>query len=452
MKTSQQIIGLPVVSISDGNEIGKVKNVIINAVKGTVDFFVIDSGIRSLAGGVIPVAKVLGIGEYALTIMEPDDISDIVKIPTAIDLLQKNITVRGTRVLTKRGSLLGETGDLLLEEKEDCKIIGVEFVPSSDDVKSGIIPRSCIITFGKNLLVVDDNLLEELTESPFATETVEPKKTIPAAEPAPATPVNVEPNISEMVEPEIPEPAIVPEASVKIPAEQVIDAFDEVVAEEPLVIEELAAMEIPDVALVEAESQPELPVLVLEQAEEVVAQVEPIADETEELSLDRFIAPLETEEVFSYTAEPVVVLESEPEPAQEIPPVMEQEQVQDTLPVAESLHTLDIQPELEPEPILEMPTAEPEPVLEVPAAEPEPEVNEKPFVTPFARAPIAKTGSADLFSERQKQFLRGRRVTKNIKDANGQILANAGETITDEIIDEVKKAEKLVELVMNNEP
>lgn len=54
MKTAQQIIGLPVVSIFDGNEIGKVKNVIINASKGTIDFFVIDSGVRSLSGGVIP--------------------------------------------------------------------------------------------------------------------------------------------------------------------------------------------------------------------------------------------------------------------------------------------------------------------------------------------------------------------------------------------------------------
>lgn len=41
MKTAQQIIGLPVVSIFDGNEIGKVKNVIINASKGTIDFLLL---------------------------------------------------------------------------------------------------------------------------------------------------------------------------------------------------------------------------------------------------------------------------------------------------------------------------------------------------------------------------------------------------------------------------
>ncbi|MGI6084558.1 MAG: PRC-barrel domain-containing protein [Acetivibrionales bacterium] len=178
MKTAQQIIGLPVVSIFDGNEIGKVKNVIINASKGTIDFFVIDSGIRSLAGGVIPADRVLGIGEYALTIQQPDDISDIVKIPAAIELMQKNITVRGTRVLTKKGSLLGEAGDILINELNLYNIIGVEFVPANTSMRSGIIPRSSIITFGKDLLVVQDDFIDQLIESPHAVseESSEEKK------------------------------------------------------------------------------------------------------------------------------------------------------------------------------------------------------------------------------------------------------------------------------------
>lgn len=171
MKTAQQIIGLPVVSIFDGNEIGKVKNVIINASKGTIDFFIIDSGIRSLAGGVIPAERVLGIGEYALTIQQPDDISDIVKIPAAIELMQKNITVSGTRVLTKKGSLLGEAGDIYFDD-ESYNITGVEFVPATSTTPSGIIPRSSIITFGKNLLVVQDDFVEKLTQSPSAIEEV----------------------------------------------------------------------------------------------------------------------------------------------------------------------------------------------------------------------------------------------------------------------------------------
>jgi len=170
MKTAQQIIGLPVVSIIDGNEIGKVKNVIINASKGTIDFFVIDSGVRSLSGGVIPAERVLGIGEYALTIQQPDDISDIVKIPAAIELMQKNITVRGTRVLTRKGSLLGQAGDIYIDDEDTYSIVGVEFIPSNSDTSTGIIPRSSIISFGKDLLVVNDDFIEKLIQTPSAIE------------------------------------------------------------------------------------------------------------------------------------------------------------------------------------------------------------------------------------------------------------------------------------------
>ena len=181
MKTSQQIIGLPVVSIQDGNEIGKVKNVMINAGKGTVDFFVIDSAMRSLAGGVVPVGKVLGIGADALTILEADDVSDIVKIPAAIDLLQKNITVRGTRVLTRKGSLLGTAGDIHVDEEAACGITGVDFIPDSAAFEAGVIPRDAIITFGKNLLVVEEGFTSRLMTAP-------PAETMPVAEPDAAAP------------------------------------------------------------------------------------------------------------------------------------------------------------------------------------------------------------------------------------------------------------------------
>lgn len=48
MKKSQQILGLPIISISDGNEVGKVKNVVLNAEKGAIDYFVVDSGIQEI--------------------------------------------------------------------------------------------------------------------------------------------------------------------------------------------------------------------------------------------------------------------------------------------------------------------------------------------------------------------------------------------------------------------
>jgi len=332
MKTAQQIIGLPVVSIFDGNEIGRVKSVIINASKGTIDFFVIDSGIRSLAGGVIPAERVLGIGEYALTIQQPDDISDIVKIPEAIELMQKNIIVHGTRVLTRKGNLLGEAGDIFINEEDTYNITGVEFLPASSEFRSGIIPRSCIITFGKNLLVVQDDFIDQLIETPSAikTDITDEKKNIASYESAPAP----ETDYYEPAEPE-------PELEITV---------------EP----------------VEAPFEPEI----TELAEE-------------SLSIDDISSDSGLQIPFETSTEEAAVSE-------------------------EAGISVQVAEEKQPEPEQHL-------------------------------------SAAELFEQRQRQYLVGKKVTKTIYNSSGGIIVNSGDIITEHVIDEVKANGKLIELVMNYE-
>lgn len=164
MKKTQEIIGLPIISISDGVEMGKVKSIIINAVKGAIDYIVVDSGIQIASARVIPTGNILGIGEYALTIENDAAISDISKIPSAIDLLQKNIQVRGAKVLTKKGRLIGEIGDIFIDEDDGCKITGLEFIADITQERVRIIPRDSVITFGKSLVVVNDDVENSLLE------------------------------------------------------------------------------------------------------------------------------------------------------------------------------------------------------------------------------------------------------------------------------------------------
>ena len=164
MKKTKEIVGLPIISISDGIEVGKVKTVIINAEKGAIDYVVVDSGIQILSAKVIPTEYVLGIGEYALTIENEDAINDISKIPAAIDLLQKNIQVKGTKVLTKKGRLLGEIGDIYIDEEDNCSIIGLEYIADITQKSIRIIPRESIITFGKNLVVVKEDVEARLLD------------------------------------------------------------------------------------------------------------------------------------------------------------------------------------------------------------------------------------------------------------------------------------------------
>ncbi|NLN66269.1 MAG: hypothetical protein GX144_12860 [Clostridiaceae bacterium] len=288
MKKSQQIIGLPIISISEGNEVGKVKNIVINADRGTIDYFVVDSGIQVLSTRVIPTANVLGIGEYAMTILNPEAISDISKLPDAIDMLQKNITVKDTKVLTKKGSLIGETGDIYVNVDKQCSIAGVEYIADITQKKIRIIPRESVITFGKTLMVVEDDVQNRLLDDP--------------SELAAMNGIELE----KKNDGELPVTG---------------DLFEESPADEELVLD-----------LMEAES----------------------AD----------------------VSEP-----SEPE-------VASQEQ---------------------------------------------------------------KSTAAELFEERQRNYLKGRKATKNIADNQGMIFIRAGETITDSVLDRAKSSGKLIELVKNNE-
>jgi uncharacterized protein YrrD len=166
MKKTQKILGLPIISISDGLEVGRVKSIIINADKGAIDYIVVDSGIQIFSARVIPTHDVLGIGEYALTIENESVITDISRIPEAIQLLQNDIKVKGTKVLTKKGSLIGEIGDIYIDDNDNCKITGLEYIADITQKKIRLINRDTVITFGKNLTVVKEDIEASLLDTP----------------------------------------------------------------------------------------------------------------------------------------------------------------------------------------------------------------------------------------------------------------------------------------------
>ena len=69
----------------------------------------LSDGIQIFSARVIPTEDILGIGEYALTIENEGVITDISKIPSAIQLLQKDIRVKGYQGAYQKGSLIGRS-------------------------------------------------------------------------------------------------------------------------------------------------------------------------------------------------------------------------------------------------------------------------------------------------------------------------------------------------------
>lgn len=84
--------------------------------------------------------------------------------------------------------------------------------------------------------------------------------------------------------------------------------------------------------------------------------------------------------------------------------------------------------------------------------------NEGHGVNGEANQPAERTGDeqgkhqgSSLFEQKQRRFLLGKRVTKRIMSEEGELLADQGDIVTDELVDKVKAGGKLVELTMNIE-
>ncbi|MFC4184751.1 PRC-barrel domain-containing protein [Saccharococcus thermophilus] len=160
MKNSAQIIGLPIISISDGAQIGKVKTLVINPEKGSLDFLTVEQEDVQLSLKAIPFKKVVGIGEFAVTVENVHDVIDLSEIPIANQLVNKQIRIKNTKAMTRKGQLLGEVTEFFVDE-ETGEIIGVELRVGD---RQAVLPSASILTYGKDILVVSEDAPQSLLD------------------------------------------------------------------------------------------------------------------------------------------------------------------------------------------------------------------------------------------------------------------------------------------------
>ncbi len=163
MKKSVEIIGLPVISIVEGTELGTVKSLLINPVDGSVTILIDDSkwywGAKFL-----PLAAATGLGEYAITIENSDAILTLTDAPEVEKLIVADLKIIGTKVLTKNGRIQGKVTEFFVDNSG--KIVSCEI----EDLNGGItsIEAKQILTFGKDVLFVSDDH-ETVAESSATT-------------------------------------------------------------------------------------------------------------------------------------------------------------------------------------------------------------------------------------------------------------------------------------------
>ncbi len=153
MKKSQEIIGLPVFSIIKGSKVGQVKDLVINPEEGKLDFVLVSDESWYSGAKVLPFQDVVGIGEYAVTVESENLLLPLETADEAKNLLNRNVNLKGSRVMTNKGNLIGVVSEYEIDENNG-QLYSVEFKSSQVDDRVDNILAADVLTYGAEIIVV----------------------------------------------------------------------------------------------------------------------------------------------------------------------------------------------------------------------------------------------------------------------------------------------------------
>ena len=197
MKKSIEIIGLPVISITEGRELGMSKTLLIDAKNGTIAAITIEDEDWYRGVKLLPYSSVIAIGEDAVTVTNSENILTLEDAGDYEAMMDANIKIIGTKAITKSGTIQGKVVEIYVGDNgkiEKCEI-------EARDGSLSEITADQISIFGKQVTVIDSDL-EKKTEliapkAPAAAVAAPKAEEKPAAEPkaapAPAPAPKAEP-------------------------------------------------------------------------------------------------------------------------------------------------------------------------------------------------------------------------------------------------------------------
>ena len=271
MKKSVDILGLPVISITEGRELGMSKTLLIDAPNRVVAAVTIEDEDWYRGVKLIPYDNVIAVGEDAVTINNSENILTLDAAGDFETLLDDNIRVIGTKAITRTGVIQGNITEIFIGEDgsiEKCEITTPEGSTSE-------VTADQVSIFGKEVTVISPEG-DAGKKSDAAAAPAAPAVTAPAAPEAAAEPVAEAAPVTE-------EPVPVAEVPADEPTSTVEEPADEAPAEEPAPTEEPAA-EASESAAAE-EPAAEAPAETTESA--APAAEEPAADSAEDKSAER---------------------------------------------------------------------------------------------------------------------------------------------------------------------
>ena len=242
MKTSTEILGLPVISITEGRELGMSKTLLIDAKNGAVAAITIEDDDWYRGVKLIPFESVIAVGADAITITNSENILTLEDAVDFENLLDENVRIIGTKAITKAGTIQGSVSEIYIGD--DGKVVQCEISDPQGNFLDNISAEQISI-FGKQVTVIDSGSVAATAppampaaETPAApafeaAPPVAEPAAEPAPEPAPETPAFPDMPAAEPMEEPAPESVAEPVAETPAAAPAPEPAAAPEAAEDP---------------------------------------------------------------------------------------------------------------------------------------------------------------------------------------------------------------------------
>lgn len=166
MKKSKQLLSMPVISLEEGIQIGRIKGLVVNPVRKKVAALVIEQRGWFKEQKFIPFTKVRSIGDDAVTVDRTNNVEKGVSLPEIVQLVKDRADLLGYKIIAENGTLLGYVDDYYVESFTG-EIVGLEFAGSnigSFMKGKAYIDINFIKTIGKNVIVVTNEALANVVK------------------------------------------------------------------------------------------------------------------------------------------------------------------------------------------------------------------------------------------------------------------------------------------------
>lgn len=156
MRRSRQYLSLPVVTLEEGKEIGRVRGLVVNHHSGEIAALLVQRGSIFREQKVIPYPRVVSVGNSALTIQKSSSAERLTSLPQILNLVKENVQLKGSRVITEGGTALGHVAEYLVNpETGKIEAFEISGTPAESLFKGrAFLPAEEVRTIGKDVLVV----------------------------------------------------------------------------------------------------------------------------------------------------------------------------------------------------------------------------------------------------------------------------------------------------------